>query len=46
MPLSTHDPFMKKIIIFARDGHDIYEFEKEMDPGGYSDPALGLNTCI
>ena len=27
-------------------GHDIYEFEKEIDPRGYSDPALGLYTRI
>ena len=25
-------------------GHDIYEFEKEIDIRGYSDPAL--HTCI
>ena len=23
-----------------------YDFEKKIDPRGYSDPALGLYTCI
>ena len=27
-------------------GQNTDDFEKEIDPRGYSDPALGLNTCI
>ena len=27
-------------------GQNVYDFEKEIDPRGYSDPALGLYTCI
>ena len=27
-------------------GQNIYEFEKEINPRGYSDPVLGLYTCI
>ena len=25
-------------------GQNIYDFEKDIDPRGFSDPALGLNT--
>ena len=27
-------------------GHNTYEFEKEINHRGYSDPVLGLYTCI